>query len=80
MPATRLPIIGYPLPRTVLEGVLRKALAEAGSPIQIEARRVPTFKAGKEQALGAVVGWVMKQSKGQANPAKVNGMLRRKIS
>ena len=38
MPATRLPIIGYPLPRTVLEGVLRKTLADAGSPIQIEAR------------------------------------------
>jgi shikimate dehydrogenase len=38
MPATRLPIIGYPLPRTILEGVLRRALAEAGSPIQIERR------------------------------------------
>ena len=38
MPATRLPIIGYPLARTALEGVLRTALAEAGSPIQIEQR------------------------------------------
>jgi shikimate dehydrogenase len=38
MPATRLPIIGSPLPQTVLEGVLRKALTEAGSPIQIERR------------------------------------------
>ena len=38
MPATRLPIIGSPLPQTVLEGVLRTALAEAGSPIQLERR------------------------------------------
>jgi shikimate dehydrogenase len=38
MPATRLPIIGYPLPHTVLEGVLRRALADAGSPIQLEPR------------------------------------------
>ena len=38
MPATRLPIIGYPLPQTVLEGVLRRALVDAGSPIQLERR------------------------------------------
>ena len=38
MPATRLPIIGYPLPHTVLEGVLRRALTDAGSPIQLEQR------------------------------------------
>jgi len=36
MPATRLPIIGYPLAQTALEGVLRAALADAASPIQIE--------------------------------------------
>jgi len=36
MPATRLPIIGQPLAQTALEGVLRAALAEAGSPIEIE--------------------------------------------
>jgi shikimate dehydrogenase len=40
MPPTRLPIIGYPLPHTVLEGVLRTALAELGSPLEIEAREV----------------------------------------
>jgi shikimate dehydrogenase len=38
MPATRLPIIGYPLPRTVLEGVLRRSLAAAESPIEVEPR------------------------------------------
>jgi shikimate dehydrogenase len=36
MPATRLPIIGHPLAHTALEGVLRSALADAGSPIEIE--------------------------------------------
>jgi shikimate dehydrogenase len=38
MPATRLPIIGYPLAQTVLEGVLRRALSESGRPIEIEPR------------------------------------------
>jgi shikimate dehydrogenase len=38
MPATRLPIIGYPLSHTVLEGVLHRALADAGSAIQLETR------------------------------------------
>ena len=36
MPATRLPIIGYPLTQTPVEGVLRTALGEAGTPIEIE--------------------------------------------
>lgn len=36
MPPTRLPIIGYPLAHTALEGVVGTALADAGSPIRIE--------------------------------------------
>jgi len=36
MPATRLPIIGYPIIQTPHEGVLRAALAEAGAEIVIE--------------------------------------------
>ncbi|HYI66552.1 MAG TPA: hypothetical protein VEW95_06500 [Candidatus Limnocylindrales bacterium] len=36
MPPTRLPIIGYPLTQTPLEGVLRAALADVGSPLEIE--------------------------------------------
>ena len=36
MPATRLPIIGYPLDQLPLEAVLRAALAEAGATIEIE--------------------------------------------
>jgi shikimate dehydrogenase len=36
MPPTRLPIIGYPLTQTPLEGVLRAGLREVGSSIEIE--------------------------------------------
>jgi shikimate dehydrogenase len=36
MPANRLPIIGHPLARTPLEGVLQAALTAAGSGIEIE--------------------------------------------
>ncbi len=36
MPATRLPIIGHPLSQTALESVIRAALVEAGSGIEIE--------------------------------------------
>jgi shikimate dehydrogenase len=36
MPATRLPIIGYPLNQTPHEGVLRAGLAEAGAEVEIE--------------------------------------------
>jgi shikimate dehydrogenase len=36
MPPTLLPIIGFPLSDTLLEGVLRRALVSIGSPIEIE--------------------------------------------
>ncbi len=37
MPPTRLPIIGYPLGPSPLEGVLAAAMAQVGSPVRIEA-------------------------------------------
>jgi shikimate dehydrogenase len=36
MPPSQLPVIGFPLPSTVLEGVVRAALETAASPIGIE--------------------------------------------
>jgi aspartyl-tRNA(Asn)/glutamyl-tRNA(Gln) amidotransferase subunit B len=48
------------------------AAAVAANPQAIE-----SYKAGKQAALGAIVGWVMKESKGQANPQKVNEALQR---
>jgi len=38
-------------------------------------KAVEEFKAGKEKALGAIVGLVMKKSKGQANPGLANKIL-----
>ncbi|MCK5472204.1 Asp-tRNA(Asn)/Glu-tRNA(Gln) amidotransferase subunit GatB, partial [Candidatus Gracilibacteria bacterium] len=40
---------------------------------------VADFRNGKERALGRIVGEVMKLSKGQANPAMVNGLIRKKL-
>ncbi|MDR2092114.1 MAG: Asp-tRNA(Asn)/Glu-tRNA(Gln) amidotransferase subunit GatB [Azoarcus sp.] len=42
-------------------------------------KSVDEFRAGKEKALNALVGQVMKASRGKANPAQVNEILRRKL-
>jgi aspartyl-tRNA(Asn)/glutamyl-tRNA(Gln) amidotransferase subunit B len=41
---------------------------------------VAEFRGGKEKAFNALVGHVMKASKGKANPGEVNAMLRRKLA
>jgi len=41
---------------------------------------VEEFKAGKEKAFNALVGQTMKASKGKANPAQVNEILKRKLT
>lgn len=41
---------------------------------------VADFKAGKEKAIGFLVGQVMKQSKGRANPELVNKLLKEKLA
>ena len=41
--------------------------------------QVEQFRAGKEKVLGFLVGRVMQQSKGKANPAQVNQLLRTKL-
>ena len=55
-----------------IEELVKKAIA--ANPKAIE-----SWKAGKVAALGTIVGWVMKESKGQANPGKVNSLLRKQI-
>ncbi len=40
---------------------------------------VAQFKAGKDKAFNALVGQIMKASKGKANPQQVNDLLRKKI-
>ncbi|PIR54217.1 Asp-tRNA(Asn)/Glu-tRNA(Gln) amidotransferase GatCAB subunit B [Candidatus Peregrinibacteria bacterium CG10_big_fil_rev_8_21_14_0_10_42_8] len=42
-------------------------------------KAIEDFKNGNEKALGAIVGFVMKESKGQANPGKVNEILKKKL-
>ena len=43
------------------------------------ARQVEDYRAGKEKAFNSLVGQVMKASRGKANPAQVNEILRRKL-
>jgi len=56
-----------------LEAILDRVLA-ANAPA------VADFKKGKEQSLKFLVGQVMRESKGQANPQMVNELLRRKLA
>jgi aspartyl-tRNA(Asn)/glutamyl-tRNA(Gln) amidotransferase subunit B len=44
------------------------------------AAMVEEFKAGKEKAFNALVGQAMKASKGKANPAQVNDILKKKLT
>ncbi len=44
------------------------------------ARQVEDYRAGKEKAFNSLVGQVMKATKGKANPAQVNEVLRRKLA
>ncbi|HEX6893709.1 MAG TPA: Asp-tRNA(Asn)/Glu-tRNA(Gln) amidotransferase subunit GatB [Bryobacteraceae bacterium] len=57
-------------------GALEKIVDEvvAGNPKQVE-----QYKSGKTAVLGYLVGQVMKASKGQANPAAVNELLKSKL-
>jgi aspartyl-tRNA(Asn)/glutamyl-tRNA(Gln) amidotransferase subunit B len=58
-------------------GAIEKLVDEA---IAAGAKQVEDYRAGKEKALQSLVGQVMRASKGKANPAQVNEILRRKLS
>jgi len=58
------------------EGQLELLIKEA---IAANPKAIESYKAGKQQALGTVVGFIMKQTKGQANPGKVNELLLKMI-
>ncbi|MGN0394225.1 MAG: Asp-tRNA(Asn)/Glu-tRNA(Gln) amidotransferase subunit GatB, partial [Coprococcus sp.] len=55
------------------EGALRTACEEA---ISNNPKAVEDYRGGKEKALGALVGQVMKAMKGKADPASVNQLLK----
>ncbi len=43
------------------------------------AQQVADYKSGKEKAFNSLVGQIMKASKGKANPAQVNALLKQKL-
>jgi len=55
-----------------LEAILDEVLAA-------NAKSVEEYRAGKEKAFNALVGQAMKASKGKANPAQVNALLKKKL-
>ena len=67
--------------RQGLEQVTDTAAIEAlvDEAIAANPKSVEEFRAGKEKALNALVGQVMKASRGKANPAQVNELMRRKL-
>ncbi|MGB7814757.1 MAG: Asp-tRNA(Asn)/Glu-tRNA(Gln) amidotransferase subunit GatB [Methylotenera sp.] len=56
-----------------IEAIIDEVLA--ANPAMVE-----EFKAGKEKAFNALVGQAMKASKGKANPAQVNEILKKKLA
>ncbi len=58
-------------------GALEKIIDEV---IAANADNVAQFKAGKDKAFNALVGQIMKASKGKANPQQVNDLLRSKLA
>jgi aspartyl-tRNA(Asn)/glutamyl-tRNA(Gln) amidotransferase subunit B len=56
-----------------LEGIVDEVIAA-------NTKNVAEFKAGNEKALNALVGQIMKASKGKANPQQVNDLLRAKLA
>lgn len=73
-------------PKKIIE---KKGLTQNSNETQIEKwveesmsanpKAVQEYKNGKPQAIGALVGTVMKLSKGQANPSLVNQLLKKKL-
>jgi aspartyl-tRNA(Asn)/glutamyl-tRNA(Gln) amidotransferase subunit B len=48
--------------------------------IEANPKAVEDYKAGKEKSFGALVGGVMKETKGRANPAMINALLKSQLS
>ena len=58
-------------------GALEQIIDEV---LAANADNVAQFRAGKEKAFNALVGQAMKASKGKANPAQVNELLKKKLA
>jgi aspartyl-tRNA(Asn)/glutamyl-tRNA(Gln) amidotransferase subunit B len=74
-------------PEVVVEREGLKPISDAGEiekmvdeVLRTHAKQVEDYRAGKEKAFNSLVGQVMKATKGKANPAQVNEILRRKLT
>ena len=47
--------------------------------VAANAKSVEEFRQGKDKAFNALVGQIMKASRGKANPTQVNELLRKKL-
>ena len=56
-----------------------KRVSEMDEVLVANAKSVEEFRAGKEKAFNALVGQAMKATKGKANPALVNEVLKKKL-
>jgi len=70
----------------IIEALGLKQMSDAGAleaivdqVLAANPKSIDEFKAGKDKAFNALVGQAMKASKGKANPAQVNEMLRKKL-
>jgi aspartyl-tRNA(Asn)/glutamyl-tRNA(Gln) amidotransferase subunit B len=73
-------------PDAIIESKGLKQVSDAGAieklvdgVLAANAKQVEDFRSGKEKAFNSLVGQVMKESRGKANPAQVNEILRRKL-
>jgi len=73
-------------PDDIIEKQGLKQISDAGAVEKIvdavlaaNAKQVEDYRSGKEKAFNSLVGQVMKASKGKANPAQVNEILRRRL-
>jgi len=57
-------------------GAIEKIVDEV---LAANAKQVEDYRAGKDKAFNSLVGQVMKATKGKANPAQVNEILKRKL-
>jgi len=74
-------------PAVIMEREGLKQISDAGAletiadqVLAANPKQVEQFKSGKTTVLGFLVGQVMKASRGQANPAAVNEVLKKKLS
>jgi aspartyl-tRNA(Asn)/glutamyl-tRNA(Gln) amidotransferase subunit B len=74
-------------PELVVEREHLKPMSDSGEldkmvdeVLRTNAKQVEDYRAGKEKAFNSLVGQVMKATKGKANPAQVNDILRRKLT